>query len=78
MVYEVTHGDKYRHYKGGVYTITGMATHTEDEEGLVIYKDAKGRFWARPVDMFFGYLDDGTKRFTKIYEDNSDIEEIWE
>lgn len=67
--YEVTHGDKYKHYKGSIYTATGMATHTEDEEGLVIYKDEKGCIWARPMEMFFGYLNDGTKRFTLLDEE---------
>jgi hypothetical protein len=30
MVYEVVNGHKFKHYKGGIYTTTGMATHTED------------------------------------------------
>lgn len=69
MTYEVTKGQKYRHYKGGVYWITGTATHTESQEGLVIYMDNRNNVWARPVEMFFGYLDDGTKRFTLIEEE---------
>jgi hypothetical protein len=68
-VYEVTRGDKYKHYKGGIYTTTGMATHTETNEGLVIYKDDKDCIWARPMEMFFGYLNDGTKRFTLMDEE---------
>lgn len=39
MRYEITKGQRYRHYKGGEYTITGMATHTETKEGLVTYRD---------------------------------------
>lgn len=69
MYYTVSKGEKYRHYKGGVYTIHGMATHTEDEVRLVTYSDEADNFWARPVDMFFGYLDDGNKRFTLVADE---------
>lgn len=70
MTYEVTRGDKYEHYKGNIYTIMSIATHTETMEGLVVYKDKNNNIWARPVEMFFGYLNDGRKRFTKIDEED--------
>jgi len=44
----------YKHYKGGLYTILDVALHTEDDELLVIYQNAKGDRFARPYDMFFG------------------------
>ena len=43
----------YRHYKGGLYDVVEVATHTETEERLVIYRDRKkGRLWARPLAMW--------------------------
>ncbi|WP_091020646.1 DUF1653 domain-containing protein [Paenibacillus amylolyticus] len=42
--------------------------HTEQQVGLTVYMDDNNQVWARPVDMFFGYTDDGTKRFVEINE----------
>lgn len=45
---------KYRHYKGKDYDVLEVATHTETEEKLVIYRALYGEFglWARPLAMF--------------------------
>lgn len=48
---------KYRHYKGGIYEVTGVAMHSEfPEQELVIYihptDDGKEQLWARPIEMF--------------------------
>ena len=45
---------RYRHFKGGLYVVTGTALHTESEETLVIYhsQDETGRWYARPRTMF--------------------------
>ena len=59
-------GVKYKHYKGNVYTVTGVAMHTETGEVLVIYKGANGKVWARPHSMFYGYTDDDVRRFVEI------------
>jgi len=45
----------YRHYKGGVYEVIGVARHSETHEPLVVYRplhNATG-WWARPHAMFF-------------------------
>lgn len=45
----------YRHYKGSVYKVLYIATHTETMEKLVVYKafDAiKNDIWVRPLIMF--------------------------
>lgn len=42
---------RYRHFKGGVYVVTGLALHTETSEAMVIYYragDPEGVF-ARPL-----------------------------
>ncbi|MCF6438066.1 DUF1653 domain-containing protein [Pseudoalteromonas luteoviolacea] len=44
----------YRHYKGKEYQVLFIATHSESEEALVIYKTLYGNYdhWARPLSMF--------------------------
>lgn len=55
----------YRHYKGREYEVIGIASHSETEEQLVVYRALYGEMglWVRPLEMFDGILEDGTKRF---------------
>ena len=51
-------GKKYRHYKGGLYRVINIATHTETEEVLVIYKGIESnKIWARPKGIFEGKVE---------------------
>jgi hypothetical protein len=43
---------KYRHFKGGLYEVLGVARHSETEEELVVYKNSRGDLWVRPRAMF--------------------------
>ncbi len=45
---------KYRHYKGNEYEVIGIASHSESEESLVVYRPlyGEGKLWVRPLDMF--------------------------
>ncbi|MFA6515067.1 MAG: DUF1653 domain-containing protein [Candidatus Paceibacterota bacterium] len=48
---------KYRHYKGGIYEVIGVARHSEyPDQELVIYthpnEDGTEQLWARPIEMF--------------------------
>jgi hypothetical protein len=44
----------YRHYKGGLYEVLGVARHSETEEPLVVYRALYGErgLWVRPLAMF--------------------------
>jgi len=41
----------YRHFKGFLCYVIGVAKHTETNEELVIYTH-DGKLWARPKQMF--------------------------
>lgn len=45
---------KYKHYKGNDYQVVGVATHSEDESQLVVYRPlyGEGALWVRPLAMF--------------------------
>lgn len=55
---------KYRHYKGNDYQVIDVATHSEDESKLVVYRPlyGEGKLWVRPLAMFVETvkLEDGT------------------
>ena len=44
----------YRHYKGNLYEVIGVARHSETEEELVVYRARYGErgLWVRPLTMF--------------------------
>jgi hypothetical protein len=47
---------KYKHYKGNLYEVLGVAKHSETLEELVVYKalyQPEGEnLWVRPLAMF--------------------------
>lgn len=44
----------YQHYKGNNYEVIGVATHSEDETHMVVYRPLYGEkgLWVRPLSMF--------------------------
>lgn len=56
---------RYRHYKGSDYQVIDVATHSEDESKLVVYRPlyGEGKLWVRPLDMFIEQVElpNGTK-----------------
>ena len=58
----------YRHFKGSIYEVIGVAIHTETQDALVIYRDYEklnSITWARPVTMWNDMVN-GKKRFELI------------
>jgi hypothetical protein len=68
----------YKHYKGNLYEVIGIAHHSETLEELVVYKAlydtpdfGYGAIWVRPLAMFNETIVfDGreVKRFEKVIE----------
>ena len=46
---------RYRHHKGKLYELVGVARHSETLEPLVVYRPlyGDGGLWVRPYAMFF-------------------------
>jgi len=45
---------RYRHFKGRDYQVLGLATHSETNETLVVYRCLYGNYdlWVRPLGLF--------------------------
>jgi len=50
---------RYRHYKGGEYTVLGVARNSETEDLLVVYRPEYGdrNLWVRPLAMFQEFVE---------------------
>jgi len=67
----------YRHYKGNIYQVIGVAKHSETEEDLVVYQALYGEcgLWVRPINMFCEKVEVGRKfvpRFELIQQKNGE------
>lgn len=58
--HELYAGERYRHYKGGLYQIVTVAVHTETDENMVVYQALYGDYkvFARPLKMFLETVED--------------------
>ncbi len=63
-------GERWQHYKGGIYEIITLANHSQTQEALVIYKSIPfGSVYARPLSMWQDVCEiDGVEfpRFQKL------------
>lgn len=58
----------YRHYKGGLYRVIGVARHSETGEPLVVYRPCYGDegLWVRPLSMFLERVSVGDERVPRF------------
>ena len=56
---EIRQGQFYRHFKGGLYQIMAIATHSETKEKMVVYQALYGDYgiYVRPYEMFASEVD---------------------
>ncbi len=52
-------GSIYRHFKGNLYRVEGIAKHSENCEEFVVYRQmyGDGSLWIRPLSMFLEEVD---------------------
>ena len=50
---------KYRHFKGNLYEVIGIANHSETMEPMVVYRALYGEqgLWVRPAAMWSEIVD---------------------
>ena len=86
---EIRQGQFYRHFKGGLYQVMAIATHSEAKEKMVVYQALYGDYgiYVRPYDMFASEVDHEkypqvkqVYRFTQVHpeemEEESDKVEV--
>ena len=63
-------GEIYRHYKGNIYIVIGIGTHTETNDKMVVYSPINDRniVWIRPYSMWSETIDKNKeiKRFELV------------
>ena len=55
----------YKHYKGDLYIVEGIATHSETGEKMIIYRGLyeDSPLWTRPYELFVDKLPNNKFRF---------------
>ena len=56
---EIKAGEYYRHFKGGLYHVTGIARDADTEKPVVVYQALYGdeELWVRDYEEFAGEVD---------------------
>lgn len=64
---------KYKHFKGGLYEVIGIARHSETLEEMVVYKNlyqhkiyGRNKLWARPLKMFLEKVKFNNKKIPRF------------
>lgn len=66
----IREGKKYKHFKGNMYLVLHVATHSETGEKLVVYQPQYGErgIWVRPLDMFLEQVEVDGKMVNRFQE----------
>ncbi|MCL2850757.1 MAG: DUF1653 domain-containing protein [Firmicutes bacterium] len=57
----------YRHFKGGIYRVVGMAIHSETQEEMVLYQaSSNGLMYVRPIRMWNEIVERGGETFRRF------------
>ena len=61
-------GREFRHFKGNLYRLEGLAKDSETLEGMVVYRALYGEhgLWVRPAKMFFETIERDGKRMKRF------------
>ncbi len=61
-------GTIYRHFKGNLYEVIAIATHSETLEKMVVYRAlyGDGGIWVRPLEMFEETIERDGKKFKRF------------
>lgn len=58
---EIHAGQRYKHFKGRIYTVDGIARHTEIKGMVLVIYHITGKYeqglFARPIEMFLSLTD---------------------
>ena len=59
---------RYKHYKGNIYEVIGVAKHSETLEEVVVYRALYGdnELWVRPLKMFFEEVEVNGKKVKRF------------
>ena len=63
----------YRHFKGGLYQLVGIARHSETLEDMVVYRAlyGDGGLWVRPAAMWSEIVDRNGYRGPRFIPEDS-------
>ncbi len=68
----------YRHYKGGIYEVLALASHSETLEDMVVYRSiTEDKYWVRPAVMWDEVIEKNggqVSRFTWIANSLDDMD----
>jgi len=67
-------GGKYRHYKGHIYKVTGIAHNADTLEEMVVFRATTGdhQLWVQPLEKFLGKTKTDDGKMTPFFEYLSD------
>ena len=74
-------GTIYRHFKGNLYEVIAIATHSETLEKMVVYRAlyGDGGIWVRPLEMFEETIERDGKKFKRFQplDEKTDYIRFW-